>query len=142
MSIKNLRAYIEQELKPKVNADEGQFPKDKLLYAQVEYHKKFSIPFACLVFGLVGVPLGLMVRKSGKMVGFGIGNGLILFYYLLLQFGQNAGRSGILGPMMSMWLPNIVIGTGGLCFLVYWMYQSNLFHVDSSPTYTSLDIKD
>ena len=108
----------------------------------MEYHKKFSIPFACLVFGLVGVPLGLMVRKSGKMVGFGIGNGLILFYYLLLQFGQNAGRSGILGPMMSMWLPNIVIGMGGLCFLVYWMYQSNLFHVDSSPTYTSLDIKD
>ena len=142
MSIKNLRAYIEQELKPKVNADEGQFPKDKLLYAQVEYHKKFSIPFACLVFGLVGVPLGLMVRKSGKMVGFGIGNGLILFYYLLLQFGQNAGRSGILGPMMSMWLPNIVIGMGGLFFLVYWMYQSNLFHVDSSPTHTSLDIKD
>ena len=139
MSIKNLRAYIEQELKPQVNIAEGQFPKEKLLYAQVEYHKKFSIPFACLVFGLVGVPLGLMVRKSGKMVGFGIGNGLILLYYLLLQFGQNTGRNGALSPVVSMWLPNIIIGLGGVCFLVYWLYRSNVFNVNSSSTSSNIE---
>ena len=67
------------------------------------------------------------------MVGFGIGNGLILVYYMLLQFGQNAGRSGILSPALSMWLPNIIIGLGGVGFLFYWLYQANLIPIGSPP---------
>ena len=133
MTIKDLRTYINQELKLQSNNADSRFMTDKLLYAEVEYHKKFSIPFACIVFSLIGVPLGLIVRKSGKMVGFGIGNGLILVYYLLLQFGQNTGRSGILSPALSMWLPNIIIGLGGVGFLFYWLYQANLIAIGSPP---------
>ena len=134
MTIKDLRTYINQELKLQSNNADSRFMTDKLLYAEVEYYKKFSIPFACIVFGLIGVPLGLIVRKSGKMVGFGIGNGLILVYYLLLQFGQNTGRSGILSPALSMWLPNIIIGLGGVSFLFYWLYQANLIPISLPPS--------
>ena len=99
---------------------------DKLRYAQVEYHKKFSIPFACFVFGLIGVPLGLVVKQSGKMVGFGIGLGLVLVYYLLLQVGQDTGRSGALPPGFAIWLPNLVIGLLGLGFALRVILEGKL----------------
>ena len=99
---------------------------DKLRYAQVEYHKKFSIPFACFVFGLIGVPLGLVVKRSGKMVGFGIGLGLVLVYYLLLQVGQDTGRSGVLPPGFAIWLPNLVIGLLGVGFAMRVILEGKL----------------
>ena len=91
-----------------------EFTLKKLRFAQVEYHKKFSIPFACLAFGLMGIPLGLMVKQSGRMIGFGIGLVVILVYYLLLQVGQSTGLNGTLSPALAMWLPNIVIGIFGI----------------------------
>ena len=99
---------------------------DRLRYAQVEYHKKFAIPFACFVFGLIGVPLGLIVKRSGKMVGFGIGLGLVLIYYLLLQAGQNAGRNGFLPPGFAIWLPNLVIGLLGFGFAMRVILEGKL----------------
>ena len=105
-----------RELQDRWFQNQSQTQMDRLLYAQVEYHKKFSIPFACFVFGLIGVPLGLIVKRSGKMVGFGIGLGLVLVYYLLLQVGQDTGRSGFLPPGFAVWLPNLVIGLLGVGF--------------------------
>ena len=126
MPISRLQAHI-KELESHVSQTEPKlFRIERLWYAQVEYHKKFSIPFACLVFGLIGVPLGLMVKRSGKMVGFGIGLGLILVYYLLLQVGQDTGRSGVLPPGFATWLPNIVIGVLGLGFVVRAVLEGRL----------------
>ena len=54
------------------------------------------------------------------MVGFGIGLGLILVYYLLLQFGQGwVGRNSVISPWLAMWLPNIVIGALGVGFSLH-----------------------
>ena len=62
----------------------------------------------------MGVPLGLMVKHGGKMIGFGIGLTVILVYYLLLQIGQSAGLNGMVSPALAMWLPNIAIGAFGV----------------------------
>ena len=113
MSLVKLRDHI-TELEDRLTRNETKPHLDRLRYARVEYYKKFSIPFACFVFGLIGVPLGLVVKRSGKMVGFGIGLGLVLVYYLLLQVGQDTGRSGVLPPGFAIWLPNLVIGVLGL----------------------------
>ena len=112
MPLAKLKNHI-SELENRLTQNETKPHLDRLRYAQVEYHKKFSIPFACFVFGLIGVPLGLVVKRSGKMVGFGIGLGLVLVYYLLLQVGQDTGRSGVLPAGFAIWLPNLVIGLLG-----------------------------
>ncbi|MCZ6677936.1 MAG: LptF/LptG family permease [Candidatus Poribacteria bacterium] len=126
MEISRLKAHI-TNLKRRLSPTESEsYLIDKLRYAQVEYHKKFSIPFACFVFGLIGVPLGLVVKRSGKMVGFGIGLGLILVYYLLLQIGQDTGRNGVFPPGFAMWLPNIVIGAVGLGFTARTILEGRL----------------
>lgn len=115
-----------RELQDRWFQNQSQTQMDRLLYAQVEYHKKFSIPFACFVFGLIGVPLGLIVKRSGKMVGFGIGLGLVLVYYLLLQVGQDTGRSGFLPPGFAVWLPNLVIGLLGVGFAMRVILEGKL----------------
>ena len=60
------------------------------------------------------------------MVGFGIGLGLILVYYLLLQLGQDTGRNGVLSPSFAMWLPNIVIGLLGVGFSAHTILEDRL----------------
>ena len=126
MPLAKLKAHISELENSLFQKQSKPYLIDKLRYAQVEYHKKFSIPFACLVFGLIGVPLGLVVKRSGKMVGFGIGLGLVLVYYLLLQIGQDTGRSGVLPPGFAIWLPNLVIGLLGLGFAMRAILEGKL----------------
>ena len=125
MPLAKLKTHI-GELEGRLSQKQSKPQLDKLRYAQVEYHKKFSIPFACFVFGLIGVPLGLVVKRSGKMVGFGIGLGLVLVYYLLLQVGQDTGRSGMLAPGFAVWLPNLIIGLLGLGFAMRVILEGKL----------------
>ena len=62
-----------------------------------EIQKKFSIPVACLVFGLIGLALGVSNRRDTKLASFVIGIGVILAYYVLLWLGQSprAGTSRV-----------------------------------------------
>jgi len=79
----------------------------------VEIHKKTSIPFACVVFTLVGAPLGIRARRGGLAAGF-ISVGFLVFYYLCLVGGEQLADRGIADPWLSMWLPNIILGALGL----------------------------
>ncbi len=74
----------------------------------VELHSRFAIPFACLVFGLLSVPLGVHSPRSGKSYGFVIGLILILLYYIFFSVGKNLGSTGVLHPFVSMWMPNLL----------------------------------
>ena len=126
MRIAQLGAFVNTLEGALQTSKNPEFTLKKLRFAQVEYHKKFSIPFACLAFGLMGIPLGLMVKQSGKMIGFGIGLVVILVYYLLLQVGQSTGLNGMLSPALAMWLPNIVIGAFGIALSIRMMGEGKL----------------
>src|SRR3989454_5053748 len=75
---------------------------------EVEVQKKFSIPAACLVFVLVGAPLGIRARKSGISVAF-LSILFFVFYYLCLAGGQELADRRLLDPAVSMWTPHLVI---------------------------------
>lgn len=74
----------------------------------LEIAKKYSISFACIAFVLVGAPLGVMIRRAGKGVGFVTSIGFFIFYWICLVGGEALGDRGILDPWLAMWLPNIV----------------------------------
>ena len=80
---------------------------------EVEVQKKFSIPAACLVFVLVGAPLGIRARRSGIAVAF-LSILFFIFYYLCLAGGEELADRRLLAPWVAMWTPNIVIGAVGL----------------------------
>ena len=86
--------------------------------AEVEIHKKFSIPAACLVFGLFALPLGINNRRGGKASGFALSIGVILLYYILLSNGEEAARYGRIPGWVGMWAPNVLMAAGGLFLLM------------------------
>ncbi len=80
----------------------------------VEVHKKFSIPAACMVFVLVGAPLGVLVRVRGAGVGAGISIAFFLIYWAFLIGGERLADRGYLSPWLSMWAANILVGCFGV----------------------------
>jgi lipopolysaccharide export system permease protein len=88
------------------------------LAEQVELHRKFSIPFACLVFAAIGVPLGVQPTRAVRSRGFSASLVLILVYYLLLSLGESLGERGTLPPLVALWIPNVLFaGLAGLLLL-------------------------
>lgn len=97
---------------------------------QVELHRKFSIPFACLVFAAVGVPLGLQSSRSARSRGFSVSLGLLLAYYVLLTLGERTGERGVLPPALALWLPNIVFAAVGAYLFTAAAQERQLLPVD------------
>ncbi len=85
---------------------------------EVELSKRFSIPLTCILFGIIGVPLGITSQRSGKSGGFIFATSIILVYYVSLVLLQNLGRSGRINPYFSVWIPNIILLTLTL-YVVY-----------------------
>jgi len=85
-----------------------------LLIYRLEFYRKFSLPFGALSFVFLAVSLGLLAKKSGQTVGFGLGMIISFIYWAMLFGGQILG--GRLGypPFWCMWLPNILAITIGL----------------------------
>jgi lipopolysaccharide export system permease protein len=83
----------------------------------VEVHKKYSIPIACIVFVLIGAPLGIKARKGSLGVGSGISLVFFLIYWSTLIAGEDLADRGIISPFLSMWLANFVVGAVGLYIL-------------------------
>jgi len=82
--------------------------------AWVEIHKKFTIPFACFAFALVGVPLAETSRRAGRGGGFALSLGILVLYYVLISNGETWAEDGTLPPALAMWLPNILLVGFGL----------------------------
>jgi len=110
---KSFREYGLLELIEFVRSPRGRDPID-LRVAQVEIHKKFAIPFACLAFGLVGLPLGITNRGGGKSSGFSLSIAIILVYYIFINNGEDLAQSGKIPPALGMWAPNLLISGFGI----------------------------
>jgi len=84
----------------------------------VEVHKKYSIPAACIIFILIGAPLGVMVKKGG----FGIAASISLFFFLIywafLIGGEKLSERGFFSPFWGMWSANILLGIAGILLTI------------------------
>ncbi len=83
-----------------------------------ELHKRLSIPFACLLFGLIGAPLGIRRSRSGKSAGISVALLVFLVYYMVLAAGTNLSETGKLSPAIAYWFPNVLM-TAVAGMLVY-----------------------
>ena len=84
----------------------------------VEAHKKFSIPFACILFVLLGAPLGVMAKRGGFAVSTSLSFGFFLLYYILLIGGEELADRNQVTPEVGMWVPNLVLLTLAL-YLIF-----------------------
>jgi LPS export ABC transporter permease LptG len=84
---------------------------------EVEIHKKFAIPAACLVFGLLGLGLSLGTKKEARSAAFGLSIAVIFVYYVIIRLGEQAGDTGMMPPVLAMWAANIVLGAAAIVLL-------------------------
>ena len=111
----NLGELIEQERELRAaNRDEDRIARN---LARVEIHKKFAIPFACIAFGILGLPLGITNRRGGKSSGFSLSILIILFYYVAINNGEQLAARGRIPPWLGMWGANIVLLALGIYLL-------------------------
>ena len=85
---------------------------------QVRIQEKFTLPCACLVFGLIGSILGSKSNlRSSKSQGFGLSVILILVYYVMSFIFSSFGVKGLLPPVIAAWFPIVISLSGGFYFL-------------------------
>ncbi len=98
----------------RVLRDRAESSRSREAVYQVELHKKYAIPAACVVFVLIGVPLAVRFPRGG--VGLVIGAGLLVFglYYVGLIGGETLADRGFVHPALAMWASNIVMAVLGV----------------------------
>ena len=84
----------------------------------VEIHKKFSIPFACFVFAILGLAFGIQNRRGGRSWGFIVSIAVIFVYWILIRIGEEMATQGRMPPFVSMWAVNVIMGVAGIALLV------------------------
>lgn len=88
------------------------------LKMEVELYAKTALPFACLIFMLLGAPLGLNPQRKSNAIGIGFSLLIIMMYYMIMALGEWMGIINLLPPIMAAWLPNTVIGILGIYLLL------------------------
>ncbi len=99
----------------------------------VEFHKKFAIPFACIVFALIGVPMAVTSSRSGKGVSVSLAIGVYLVYYLFLVGGEKFSDRGRLDPFLAMWSANFFLLTLGIPMFLKAVRESTLLSITLKP---------
>jgi lipopolysaccharide export system permease protein len=108
MHIRDLGARIRDEKSKKMDTR----------YDEVEFHKKFSIPFSALAFAFIGIPLGMRSR-AGSVLSPVLAVILVVIYELFIMYGQAGGPMGSISPFWAMWLPNLFLTLAGFALLPY-----------------------
>lgn len=118
------RNYREQSLRElqesweKAGALDHQPTRDRLRAAiEIALQSRFAFPMACLVFSLVGFPLGVFNRRGGKSSGIAISLGVVLVYWLILNTGQQLAYEGKLSPVAALWTGNIFFSALGVVLI-------------------------
>jgi lipopolysaccharide export system permease protein len=104
-SITELLAYIKKHTEP--HSQERR----SLL---VDWHMKFSIPFASFVLALLGTPLALQPQRRSNAAGFGLCIIFIILWYAFMGIGTYFAREAVISPVLGAWLPNLVLAGYGI----------------------------
>jgi LPS export ABC transporter permease LptF/LPS export ABC transporter permease LptG len=94
---------------------------------RIEFHRRFALPTACVVLALVGIPLGLSSKKSGKSGGFVLTILLVFAYYVVSLIGVSLARQGKVSPWFGAWLADIVFLA--LALFLLWQAERRPFEL-------------
>jgi lipopolysaccharide export system permease protein len=106
-------AELQDEIQ--VARKEGRSPHNLIM----AIHQKFSIPVACLVFGLLALGLGVSNRKDGKQASFVIGLAVVFVYWILMYTGQSMAKAHWIPAEIAMWIPDAILGIAGIALLLW-----------------------
>lgn len=88
---------------------------------EVNLANKLSMPFACFIAIILGVPLSLRFGKRGRMMGIALSILLFFVYFLMQSAAAAFGRNGQVNPYLAAWIPNIIMGVTGV--VLFWLEE-------------------
>ena len=94
---------------------------------EIELHKKLSVPLSCLLFALIGLPLGIRAHRSIRSRGFAVGLAVVLIYYLLRLSGEALVETGRLSPILGAWAPSGIFAVTGLLLFYLAAHEQSLW---------------
>ena len=92
----------------KSNSDDLNYKKTIIAKHKIEWHRKISLAFACLIMFLIGAPLGSIIRKGGFSVPLLISILLFVIYYVISITGEKTAKDLSASPLEGMWISNFV----------------------------------
>lgn len=95
-----------------------EYKAERIRRHQIEWHRKFSLSFACLVFFFIGAPLGAIIRKGGFGTPVVISILFFILYYIISISGEKFAREGVMPAYMGMWMSSFILMPLGI-FLTY-----------------------
>src|SRR5271154_6220200 len=113
------KGYTEIDTRPlyRLAYHDKTLDRDNVIQARIELHRRLALPPACFLLALIGIPLGISSRKSGKSGAFGVTVALAFIYWMGLIAGQRLGQTGKLPVGIAMWIPNAVFAVVGVLLL-------------------------
>ena len=97
----------------------------------IEWHRKFTLSFACLILFFIGAPLGAIIRKGGIGLPVVISIFLFLVYHVISITGEKFAREGVLQPWQGMWLSSAILLPIGIFLSYKAITDSSLFDAGS-----------
>lgn len=84
----------------------------------IEFYKTITTPLSCIVFGILGIPLGIRAHRSVRSRGFTLGLVIVFIYYIMRLGGEALVETGRLSPVIGTWFPNIIFCIVGFYLLI------------------------
>lgn len=91
---------------------------NKIARYMVEVHKKFAIPFACIIFVLLGAPIGMFTRRGNLGYAALIGAAFLTFYWISIIQGEKLADRMFIAPITGMWYSNVILGLVGVYLVI------------------------
>ncbi len=98
---------------------------------QIEFHRKFTLSFACVVLFLIGAPLGAIIRKGGFGLPLVISVLLFVLFHVISMMGEKFAREGVLEAHQGMWIAPLALLPVGILLTIKATTDSSLLDIDS-----------
>ncbi len=96
-----------------------------------EWHRKFTLPFACLIFFFIGAPLGAIIRKGGLGMPVVVSIVFFIFYYIISTIGERFAKELVVSPAIGMWLSSALILPLGIILTYKATTDSAVFNIEN-----------
>lgn len=101
----------------------------KLKKTHIEWHRKFTLAFACLVLFLIGAPLGAIIRKGGMGMPVLVSIIFFLIYHISSITGEKSALQGVISISQGMWMSSFILAPLGLFFSYKAANDSSVFNI-------------
>jgi LPS export ABC transporter permease LptG len=105
----------------------------KISRAAIEFHRRFAMPFATLIFGVLAVPLFLSRTNFSRAAGGVLGLLCTISYYGLIQLGEGLAQNRLIGVPAAVWMPNAILSLLAAALIIRARREGVLGHSFDRP---------